>query len=40
MYPPNLRDDFEQQAKAFVDGLVDGVLEQPAAAGAARIAAG
>jgi len=39
MYPPNLRDDFEEQAKAFVDGLVGGVLEQPAAAGARPIAA-
>ncbi len=29
--PPNLKPDFEQQAKTFVDGLVDRVL-QPAAA--------
>jgi hypothetical protein len=30
---PNLQPDFEEQAKAFADGLVDGVL-QPVAAGA------
>ena len=30
--PPNLKPDFEEQAKTFADGLVDGVL-QPAAAG-------
>ena len=40
MYPPNLKPDFEEQARAFVDGLVDGVLRQPVAAGADRIAAG
>ena len=34
MYPPNLKPDFEEQARAFVDGLVDGVLRQPTAAGA------
>lgn len=33
MPPPNLQPDFEQQARTFVDGLVDGVL-QPAAAAA------
>ena len=33
MPPPNLQPDFEEQAKTFVDGLVDGVL-QPVAAGA------
>ena len=32
MPPPNLQPDFEEQAKTFADGLVDGVL-QPAAAG-------
>ena len=34
MYPPNLKDDYEEQAKAFVGGLVDSVLRQPAAVGA------
>ena len=33
MPPPNLQPDFEEQAKTFVDGLVDGVL-QPVAADA------
>ncbi len=33
MPPPNLQPDFEQQAKTFVDGLVDRVL-RPVAAGA------
>ena len=33
MPPPNLKPDFEEQAKAFVDRLVDGLV-QPAAAGA------
>ena len=32
MPPPNLKPDFEKQATAFVDGLVDGVLRQPVAA--------
>jgi hypothetical protein len=32
--PPNLRPDYEQQARAFVDGLADGVLRQPLRAGA------
>ncbi len=27
MPPPNLKPDFEEQAKSFVDGLVDGVLQ-------------
>ena len=31
MPPPNLKPDFEEQARAFVDGLVDGVLRQPSA---------
>ncbi len=35
MPPPNLKPDFEEQARAFVDGLVDGVLRQPVAAGVA-----
>ena len=26
MSPPNLKPDFEEQAKEFVDGLVDDVL--------------
>ena len=34
MPPPNLQPDFEVQAKAFVDGLVDGVLRDPIAVGA------
>ena len=33
MPAPNLKPDFEEQAKTFVGGLVDGVL-QPVAAGA------
>ena len=33
MPPPNLKPDFEEQAKAFVDGLVDGALRQPVPAG-------
>ena len=40
MYPPNLRPDFDEQAKAFVGSLVDGVLRQPVAAEAGRVAAG
>ena len=32
MPPPNLKPDFEEQAKGFVDGLVDGVLRQPGSA--------
>ncbi len=40
MYPPNLRPDFDEQAKAFAGSLVDGVLRQPVAAEAGRIAAG
>jgi hypothetical protein len=32
MPPPNLKTDFEEQAKTFADSLVDGVL-QPVAAG-------
>ena len=31
--PPNLKPDFEEQASAFVDDLVDGVLRRPAVAG-------
>ena len=34
MYPPNLKSDFEEQANAFADGLADGVLRRPVAAGA------
>jgi hypothetical protein len=34
MPPPNLRPDYEEQARAFVDGLADGVLRQPLDAGA------
>ena len=29
MPPPNLQPDYEEQARSFVDGLVDGVLRQP-----------
>ena len=32
MPPPNLKPDFEEQAKAFVDGLMGVVLRQPIAA--------
>ena len=35
MYPPNLKPDYEEQAGAFVDGLVEGVLRQPIPVGAA-----
>ena len=34
MYPPNLQPDFEEQSRAFADGLVDTVLRQPVAVGA------
>ena len=34
MPPPNLKPDYEEQARAFVDGLADGVLRQPLDAGA------
>ena len=30
---PNLKPDFEEQARTFANGLVDGVLQQPVAAG-------
>ena len=36
MYPPNLKPDFDEQAKAFVDGVVDGVLRQPRPRGGSR----
>ena len=32
MYPPNLKPDFEEQARSFVDGVVDQTLGQPRAA--------
>ena len=32
MYPPNLKPDFEEQARTFIDGLVDQTLGQPAGA--------
>ena len=35
MPAPNLKPDFEEQAKTFANGLVDGVL-QPVAAGTAE----
>ena len=31
MPPPNLKPDFEEQARSFVDGLADGVLRRPLA---------
>ena len=34
MPPPNLKPDFEDQARSFVDGLVDEVLAQRTASGA------
>jgi len=34
MPPPNLKPDFEDQARSFVDGVVDAVLNQPVAASA------
>jgi flavodoxin len=34
MPPPNLKPDFEDQARSFVDGVVDQVLHQPVAANA------
>ena len=34
MPPPNLKPDFEEQARSFVDGIVDEVFHQPAAASA------
>ena len=34
MPPPNLKPDFEEQARSFVDGLVDEVLPQRTSAGA------
>lgn len=33
MPPPNLKPDYEEQARSFVDGLVDSVLRPPAATG-------
>ncbi len=33
MPPPNLQPSFEEQSKAFVDGLVDSVVRRPALAG-------
>ena len=32
MYPPNLKPDFEEQARTFVDGIVDEVFNRPTAA--------
>ena len=32
MPPPNLKPDYEEQARGFVDGLVDTVLERRPAA--------
>ena len=31
MYPPNLKPDFEEQARNFVDGVLDRVVGAPAA---------
>ena len=36
MYPPNLQPSYEEQAKMFVDGLVNGALKQPVPARAAE----
>ena len=33
MPPPNLKPDFEEQSRSFVDGVVDQVLHKPVAAG-------
>ena len=35
MYPPNLKPDFEEQARRFVDGVLDRVVGAPDAAGEA-----
>ena len=32
MYPPNLKPDFEEQARSFSDGVVDQVFGKPEAA--------
>jgi flavodoxin len=32
MPPPNLKPDFEEQARSFVDGIVDNIANQPVAA--------
>jgi len=32
MYPPNLKPDFEEQARSFLDGIVDEVFNRPAVA--------
>ena len=34
MPPPNLKADYEEQARSFVDGLVDSVLRRPVSTGA------
>jgi flavodoxin len=34
MPPPNLKPDYEEQAKGFVDGVADGVFSKPSAAAA------
>ena len=34
MPPPNLKPDFEDQARSFVDGVVDEVFDRPMAASA------
>ncbi len=33
MYPPNLKPDFEEQARSFVDGILNRVVGAPATAG-------
>jgi len=35
MYPPNLKPDYEEQARVFIDGLIAEVFDQPADAPAA-----
>lgn len=39
MPPPNLKPDFDEQARAFVDGIVDGVLRQPGPSGCRGVTA-
>jgi hypothetical protein len=36
MPPPNLKPDFDEQARSFVDGVVDEVFNQPVTASAGR----
>jgi hypothetical protein len=36
MPPPNLRPDFEEQARAFINGMADRVLGEPVASQPAK----